>query len=275
MQPVGPPPSNGPRNAAVVLIKVSCWFAGAGDDVYVDHIGNELVISHLEYGEEETQPPPATVRTKHTLQAGAKVVRAGARVAVPNPAPNSCNGVLASECDCPGGGKGTATCSNGVWSPCDCQPPTNPGRLLGKHPCSFTDGQGTYNRWCTVTQQQDGALSITAGGTQLNPGTRLTATATAGPSRFDISGSLAWFKCHTDGTTMETTPFRSTLVDQTNQYVTPQAETQKTRAARPDWLCTPSRRRNDCWRSGCGIRSPGKGIGEARRWRGASSSSSG
>ncbi len=201
------------------LVKVSCWYAGAGDDVYVDHLGDELVVSHLEYGEEETALPPPTVTARYRIQEGVRVVRSSAPVGIGNPTPKSCNGVLASECECPGGGRGTATCTSGEWSPCECQPQTQPGRLLGKHPCSVTDGKGTYNRWCTITPQPDGSLSITAGGTQLNPNTRLVATATGGPARYDIDGSLAWFKCHTDGMHMETTPFRSVLADQTSQYV--------------------------------------------------------
>lgn len=67
------------------------------------------------------------------------------------------------------------------------------GGPRGTRKCEFRESVDTYARTCTVTQDPDGALTVTAQGTKLNPDNGFTFRMGGGPNAFDVTGKLDAF----------------------------------------------------------------------------------
>jgi hypothetical protein len=63
----------------------------------------------------------------------------------------------------------------------------------GVRPCEFRESVDTYARSCTVKQEADGSLTVTAKGTALNPAHGFLLRMGGGPGAFDVSGQLDAF----------------------------------------------------------------------------------
>jgi hypothetical protein len=67
------------------------------------------------------------------------------------------------------------------------------GGPTGTRSCEFRESVDTYPRKCTITQEPDGALKVTAKGTSLNPDNGFTFRMGGGPNTFDAAGQLDAF----------------------------------------------------------------------------------
>ena len=81
----------------------------------------------------------------------------------------------------------------------DASSPTPPaigaakGGPRGVRRCEFRESVDTYSRTCTIKQDADGALVVTAPGTALNPKNGFSFRMGGGPNAFDVSGQLDAF----------------------------------------------------------------------------------
>lgn len=67
------------------------------------------------------------------------------------------------------------------------------GGPRGQRPCEFRESVDTYPRTCTVQQNPDGTITVTAKGTSLNPNNGFAFRAGGGPERFPSTGTLDAF----------------------------------------------------------------------------------
>lgn len=76
------------------------------------------------------------------------------------------------------------------------QPAASPtdGLASGSYSCSFQDRTGSYNRRCKITSDADGALSLVAAGTELNPDNAFSGTLVAGLDGYTFRGKITGFE---------------------------------------------------------------------------------
>lgn len=67
------------------------------------------------------------------------------------------------------------------------------GGPRGVHRCEFRESVDTYPRSCTIKAEADGSLTVTAGGTSLNPNHGFSFRMGGGPTAFDVTGQLEAF----------------------------------------------------------------------------------